>query len=257
MAPLHTIELSDGPGVPIVFSHALGLDHRMWLSTAESLRGRHPVLAYDHRGHGASPRVQSPWTMAQVAQDAAAVIEAWGRGPVLFVGLSMGGMAGQGLALHRPELLRGLFLAHTAARYSDAARAGWQQRVETVSAQGLQAVVETVLQRYLTEPVRTAQPELVQAMRQQLLANDVPSYIANCQAVAGVDWLDQLGGITCPTAVVAGAFDAGATPAMAADIQQRIPGATLEVFPNASHLGPIEEPAAFQAALGRFIASIS
>lgn len=257
MAPLHTIELSDGPGVPIVFSHALGLDHRMWLGTAESLRGRHPVLAYDHRGHGASPSVQSPWTMTEVADDAAAVIDAWGRGPVLFVGLSMGGMAGQGVALRRPELLRGLFLAHTAGRYSDAAKAGWQQRVETVAAQGLPAVVETVLQRYLTEPVRNAQPALVQEMRQQLLANDVPSYIANCQAVAGVDWLDQLHAITSPTAVVAGAFDGGATPAMAAEIQQRIAGATLEILPNASHLGPIEEPEAFRAALGRFIASIS
>ena len=257
MQALHTIELGDGPGVPIVFSHALGLDHRMWLSTAESLRGRHPVLAYDHRGHGASPKVLSPWTMTEVADDAAAVIKAWGRGPVLFVGLSMGGMAGQGIALRRPELLRGLFLAHTAGRYSDAAKAGWQQRVETVAAQGLSAVVETVLQRYLTESVRNAQPALVQAMRQTLLANDAPSYIASCQAVAGVDWLDQLHGVTCPTAVLAGAFDGGATPAMAAEIQQRIAGATLEILPAASPLGPIEEPEAFRAALGGFIARVS
>lgn len=257
MTALHTVELGDGPGVPIVFSHALGLDHQMWLATAARLAGRHPVLAYDHRGHGQSPRLAAPWTMGGVTDDAAAVIEAWGRGPVVFVGLSMGGMAGQGLGIRRPDLLRGLFLAHTAARYPEAAREGWRQRVVTVQAQGMQAVVETVLQRYLTEPVRAANPAVVQAMRELLLANDVPSYAAACGAVAGVDWLDRLSGIVIPTAVLAGAHDGGATPAMAREIHERIAGSTLEVLPDASHLGPIEQPDVFMGALERFIASVA
>ena len=257
MTPLHTVQLADGPGPPIVFSHALGLDHGMWTDTVERLGGLHPVLAYDHRGHGRSPRVQGPWRMADVADDAAAVIDAWGRGPVVFVGLSMGGMAGQGVALRRPELLRGLVLAHTAARYPEAARAGWRQRVATVQAEGLQAVVETVLQRYLVEPVRAAQPDAVQAMRALLLANDRPSYIAACEAVAGVDWLDRLHELTVPTAVIAGAHDGGATPAMAEDIHRRIAGSTLDILPEASHLGPLEQPAAFQAVLQRLLARVS
>ncbi|WPB55566.1 alpha/beta fold hydrolase [Xylophilus sp. GOD-11R] len=254
--PLHTVQLADGPGVPIVLSHALGLDHRMWLSTAQALDGRHPVLAFDHRGHGASPRMAAPWTMDDVTDDAAAVVEGWGRGPVVFVGLSMGGMAGQGLGIRRPELVRGLVLSHTAARYGDAAREGWKQRVATVQAEGLEAVVETVLQRYLTEPVRVAQPAQVEAMRQTLLANDAASYCAACQAVAGVDWLDRLHAIDRPTAVIAGAHDAGATPAMARDIHERIAGSTLDILPDASHLGPIEQPDAFMAALARGIGRV-
>ena len=96
-----------------------------------------------------------------------------------------------------------------------------------------------------------------QAGMQTLLANDVPSYIASCRAVAAVDWLDALPGITCPAHVIAGAHDAGATPAMAAEIRQRVPGATIEVLPDASHLGPIETPAAFMASLGGFLRTIS
>ena len=89
-------------------------------------------------------------------------------------------------------------------------------------------------------------------LREQLLRNDATGYIACCHAVAGVDWLSELHRIACPTLVLAGAQDIGAPPAMARAIHERIPGSGTEVFENASHLSPFEQPGAFGHAVQRF-----
>lgn len=253
---LFTRQLADGPGTPVVLSHALGLDHAMWSTTAALFEGERPALAYDHRGHGRSEVPPGPYVLDDLVADAEAVLGAWGKGPVVWIGLSMGGMVGQGLAIRRPELLRGLVLAHTTGRYPEAGRAAWDDRVHKVREGGLACVSELVLQRYLTESVRQAQPALAAQLRAQLLRTAAEGYIASCQAIRDVDWLDELHRVSVPTLVVAGAHDMGATPAMAQEIQRRIPGATLEILPEASHLGPLETPAAFAAVLRRFLAGL-
>lgn len=253
MTELHRVMLADGPGLPVVFAHALGLDHRLWEAVATRWRGRRPVLAYDQRGHGASAASPEAFGMEALVADAAAVVEAWRRGPVLFVGLSLGGMVAQGLALRRPELVRGLVLAHTVARYEPAARQAWQQRCETVRKAGMPAVVETILARYLTGACRAQRPEVEQALRETLLRNDAEAYARMAEAVAAVDWLDALPTIAAPTLLIAGRHDLGAPPAALAAMHTAIPGAALHVLPEASHLGPVEQPEAFWALVDAFV----
>lgn len=250
---LHATVLADGPGQPVVLGHALGLDHTMWRDWAATQAGRRPVLAYDQRGHGHSAVPDRPLAMSRLADDAATLIDAWGRGPVVWIGLSMGGMVGQGLAIRHPAQVCGLVLAHTAARYPAAVQPVWAQRIAAVAAGGMAAVVDQVVARYLDETFRAEHPEAVAALRAQLLACDPAGYTACCHAVAGVDWLDALHHIICPTLVLAGALDLGAPPEMAQAIQQRIAGARLEVFAQASHLSPWEQPAAFHLAVDAFL----
>lgn len=107
MAELFITQLADGAGVPVVLSHALGLDHSMWAGISEMWPGKRPVLVCDHRGHGRSPVTPGPYTMVDLVDDAVQVIEQWGRGPVVWIGLSMGGMVGQGLAIRRPDARAG------------------------------------------------------------------------------------------------------------------------------------------------------
>lgn len=249
-------QLADGPGQPVVLSHALGLDHRMWTDWAATQAGLRPVLAYDHPGHGRSAMPGGPLSLDTLVNGAAQLVERWQQGPVVWLGLSMGGMVGQGLAIRRPDLLCGLVLAHTAAVYSPAAREGWAQRIEAVQRGGMAVVVDLVVQRYLNEAFRSAYPDAVAQLRAQLLGNDPAGYAASCQAIAQVDWLAALHAIACPVLVLAGALDAGATPAMAQAIQQEIAGAQLEVFENASHLSPMEQPAQFQRAVHDFLQTL-
>jgi 3-oxoadipate enol-lactonase len=233
-------------GLPVVMSHALGLDLGMWDGLAAALAPTHPVLRYDHRGHGGSLASPGDFALDDLVEDAARVIREWGRGPVVFIGLSMGGMVGQGLAIRHPGLVRGLVLANTVARYPEAARDAFEQRAQAVEQGGMAAVADVVVERYLHADFRAARPEAARALRDQLLRCDAAAYAATCRAVGAVDWLDGLAEIRCPALVMAGARDVGAPPALAQAIAERIPGAQLEVLPDASHLSVAEQPEAFE-----------
>jgi 3-oxoadipate enol-lactonase len=245
-----------GDGLPVMMSHALGLDHTMWNPLAAALSPRHPVLRYDHRGHGGSQKPAGPYSLDELVDDAARLIDEWGRGPVVFVGLSMGGMVGQGLGIRYPDKVRALVLANTTSQYPEAAAPVWQQRIAAVQAGGMAAVADGVVERYLNADYRAAHPEVTVALRAQLLRADATGYLACCHAVAGVNWLDRLDGIKVPTLVIAGARDVGATPAMAQAIAECIAGSELEVFDDASHLSLAEVPERFIERVRRFIATL-
>ena len=247
---------SGGAGAPVVLSHALGLDSTMWDDFARPLAAAgHPVLRYDHRGQGGSAAPPGPYSMDDLVDDAARLVREWGRGPVVWVGLSMGGMVGQGLAVRHPEWLSRLVLANTSAHYPQAARANWAQRIATVQAGGLTAIADVVMERYFTAAFRADAPETVAACKEVLLRNDPAGYVASCHAVANVDWLDRLADVRCPTLVIAGAEDIGAPVEMSQAISERIPGARLEVIEAASHLSVVERPEAFSRLFADFISA--
>ena len=241
-------------GLPVVLSHALGLDHGMWDGLAATLAPEHPVLRYDHRGQGASARPPGPYTLDALVDDAARLLREWGRGPVVFVGLSMGGMVGQGLAIRYPELVRGLVLANTTAHYPAETQAGWQARIEAVQQGGLARIADTVLERYLHADFRREHPALVAALRAQLLRNDAAAYVATCDAIRNVDWAGRLGQIRCPTVVISGALDVGTPPAMGRAIADAVPGAQFELLADASHLSVAEQPARFESIVRALVA---
>ena len=184
------------------------------------------------------------------------MIREWGRGPVAWIGLSMGGMVGQGLAIRHPELLRGAVLANTTARYPEGAAATWAARIAAVEEGGMAAVADAVVERYLGAEYRAAHPAETAALKARLLRADPVGYVACCHAIAQVDWLDRLGEVRAPTLVIAGGKDVGATPEMAKAIAERIPGAELVVLEQAAHLSVAELPNRFHDAVAGFLASL-
>ena len=233
-------------GVPIVLSHALGMRLEMWDGLAAALAPRHPVLRYDHRGQGGSAPVTAAYAVDALVDDAARLIREWGRGPVVFIGLSMGGLVGQGLAIRHPQLVQGLVLANTAAVYADAGRAGLAQRAAAVRAGGMAAVADGVLARFLAPSTRATQPAVAAAVHDDLLRADAHGYALACEAIAPADWTAQLAHITCPVRVLAGSQDAGSTVAMGQAIADGIAGARLQVL-DAAHLSVLEQPEEFLA----------
>jgi 3-oxoadipate enol-lactonase len=247
-----------GAGMPVVLSHALGLDMGMWEDLAAHLASGASgiaceVLRYDQRGHGGSAAPAGPYTMDELVDDAARLVREWGRGPVAWIGLSMGAMVGQGLAIRHPDLVSRLVLANTTALYPETAQPAWAQRIASVRAGGMAAVADMVVERYLHADFRHAEPAATQAIRSRILRNDPAAYASSCSAVAGVAWLDRLSHVACPTLVISGARDVGAPPAMGQAIAERIPGARLEVIVNASHLSVLETPAEFEALVRGFL----
>jgi 3-oxoadipate enol-lactonase len=254
-APQLKVALQGG-GPPVMLSHALGLDLHMWDDFAARLAADRTVLRYDQRGHGGSARPPGPYALDDLVDDAARLIREWGRGPIVFIGLSMGGMVGQGLAVRYPELLRGVVLANTTARYPDAARPVWATRIGSVEQGGMAAVADAVVERYLHADYRATHPAEAAALRAKLLRADPAGYVAACHAVAGVNWLERLSTVRTPALVIAGARDAGATPEMAKAIAERIAGAELAVLEDASHLSVAEQPERFAELVQRFLAKL-
>ncbi|MGF6272611.1 3-oxoadipate enol-lactonase [Massilia sp. UYP11] len=245
-APRHTV----------VLSHALGCDLSMWDSLANTLAQDCRVVAYDHRGHGSSDAPEGLYAMADLADDAARLLRELDTGPVVWIGLSMGGMVGQELALRHPALVRALVLANTTSGYPEAARAVWEQRIATVREQGIEAIADAVMGRYFHDDFRARKAATVARFRRRLVTTDPAGYIGCCNAVGRVDTTARLGQVAVPTLVLAGELDQGTPVAMAEVLAQAIPDARLEVIAHASHLAAVEQPEAFAASVAGFVQAL-
>jgi 3-oxoadipate enol-lactonase len=241
------------PRHTVVLSHALGCDLTMWDELARSLSEDCRVIVYDHRGHGGSDAPPGPYTMAELANDAARLLAELDAGPVVWIGLSMGGMVGQELALRHPALVAALVAANTTSAYPDEARAMWAQRIETVRAHGMPAIADAVMGRYFHPGFRADRAAVVERFRRRLLGTDSDGYVGCCAAVGGMDTTARLPRLRLPTLVIAGELDAGTPPAMAQTIADQIPGARLELIPQASHISAIEQPQAFAELVRGFL----
>jgi 3-oxoadipate enol-lactonase len=245
-APRHTV----------VLSHALGCDLTMWDELANRLAADCRVITYDHRAHGSSDAPPGSYSMAAMADDAARLLRELDSGPVVWVGLSMGGMVGQELALRHPGLVNALVLANTTSGYPDEARAVWQQRIDTVRTQGIEAIGDAVMERYFNPAFRSAHPATVARYRRRLVTTGEEGYMGCCEAVANVATTARLGAIAAPTLVIVGELDQGTPVSMAQTLAQAIPNARLQVLKDASHLSAVEQPAAFGDAVAAFVADL-
>lgn len=237
----------------VVLSHALGCDLDMWDELANTLAADCRVISYDQRGHGSSDAPVGAYAMADLADDAARLLRELDSGPVVWVGLSMGGMVGQELALRHPSLVAALVIANSTSSYPETASAMWRDRIAAVNADGVEAIADAVMVRYFHQGFRTQQPATVARFRRRLVTTNAVGYVGCCAAVSGVDTTHRLPEIAVPTLVVAGELDAGTPLPMSAAIASQVQNGRLEVIPGASHLSAIEQPERFTALIQQFM----
>ena len=255
---LHCIREGEGP--VIVLSHALGCDVTMWDGVAALLSKRYTVLRYDARGHGQSGVPPGPYTMDMLADDAARLITEEVGGPVHFVGLSMGGMTAQALAVRHPALVRSITIANSAMFFEEAARGIWLTRMATVRSQGVQAIADAAMQRWFTPEFRadigvgglSGGADRVAVMRERLVANDPHAYAFSCEAVALIDFRASNPQLTCPALVIGGTRDDATPVAMSQAIADSMATAQLVTLESA-HLSAVEQPVAFAQSLTDFL----
>lgn len=244
----------EGSGPWVMLSHSLSTDLRMWDGQAAALAARYTVLRYDTRGHGGSSVPPAPYAFADMAADALALMDALGIAVVRFVGLSMGGMIGQHLALMAPQRLERLVVASSTSRIPPEGAAIWEERIATVRAQGMPAMVESTLGRWFTEAYRRDHPDVMARIGGMIGDSPPEGYIGCGMAIRGLDITGKLGAVRTPTLVVVGEQDPGTPVAASRAIAQAIPGARLEIVPDASHLCNIQQEAAFNRLLLDFLA---
>jgi 3-oxoadipate enol-lactonase len=248
---VHAVVTGSGPWVTL--SHALGASHAMWAPQVQALAGSHTVLSYDIRGHGESAAPPGPYSLEQLADDAHALLMHLGVQRTHWVGLSLGGMIGQVLALRHPQMLGRVVLADTNAQVPPAGQAMWNERAALARREGMGALVEGTLERWFTPGFAARDPLTRQRVGAQIAATPVEGYAACCSAICGLATLDHLASLSHPALVVVGEQDMATPVAISRQIAQAWPGAELVVLPGAAHLSNLEQPEAFNRELLRFL----
>lgn len=240
-----------GQGAPVLLLHPIGLDSSWWQPFAERLAPSFCVLSMDFRGHGGSAPVGGEVELADLADDAAALLRALGLAPAQVVGLSMGGMVAQSLAIRHPDAVRSLALLGTACTLPEEARKQMVARGEAARSGGMRAVLGATLERWFTPAALGA--EIAKRCEQRLLENDVASWAACWRAISRLDTLSELKRIKSPALVVTGEEDLSTPPAAARMIADNIPSARLAIIEGAPHMGPFECPQTYLAPVAEFL----
>jgi 3-oxoadipate enol-lactonase / 4-carboxymuconolactone decarboxylase len=236
----------------VVFSTSVGATLEMWDPQVRALGDRFRLLRYDTRGHGRSEVVDRPTSIEELADDLAGLLDALGIAKAHLVGLSLGGMTGQALALRHPDKLESLVLLATSA-YLPPAEA-WTERAATVRSKGMATIADTVMSRWFTRAFRERAPAIVAAIRERFVANDANGYAICCEAIRDMDLRPAIGAIRTPTLILAGADDPATPVAMMEDIRARISDAEMIIVPRTAHLLNIERPEIVNAHLAAFLA---
>lgn len=236
-------EVARKPGAPwLVLSNSLGANLTMWDAQLPAFAEHFSVLRYNGRDQTAPPAPDAAYTLQQLSEDVLAIADHERIERFHFCGLSLGGFVGQWLASHHPSRIRRLVLCNTAPKIGTADV--WNQRIRTVQAQGMQAIVEGTLERWFTPAFREAHPEALANTRAMLLAANPAGYAACCAAIRDMDQRDTIRDIHAPTLVVYGTQDPVTTEQDARLLTSSIANAQALPLP-AAHLSNIEQAAGF------------
>jgi len=248
----------EGPAnAPVVtLSHSLATNLSMWDPQIAALTSRYRVLRYDTRGHGGTEAPEGPYTLDQLAEDVRALLQVLKIARTHFIGLSMGGFIGQILGLKYPKMLGSLILCDTTSRVPPEAKPTWDERIRVARTQGMEPHVEPTISRWFTAPFREKRPEVVDPVRAMIRATSPRGYVGCCQAIATLDLTDRLHSITVPTLIIVGEDDPGTPVAASRTIHERIKGSELVILKTAMHLSNLEQPEAFNRAVGTFLARL-
>lgn len=235
-----------GAGPAVLLSHGYSATSQMWKGQVDALTDRYRVITWDMRGHGEtdSPEDQGEYSEAKTVDDMAAILRHLGLETAVIGGLSLGGYMSLAFNVAHPDMVRALMLFDCGPGYKNPkAREGWNEtaskRAENFEAKGLDALGSSDEVRVSTH--KSAEG-LARAARGMLAQFD--SRI-----------IESLETIAVPTLVLVGADD---TPFLGASdyMSAKIPGAVRVTVPEAGHAANIHQPAAFNAAVESFLATL-
>ncbi|OYW59685.1 MAG: 3-oxoadipate enol-lactonase [Rhizobiales bacterium 35-68-8] len=241
----------------LLLANSLGTSFHIWDAVMPALAARFRVLRYDMRGHGLTDAVplegENGYSIAALAGDALALMDALGIGKAHVCGLSIGGMVAQHLAAHAPDRVERLVLCDTAAVIGPASV--WNERVAGIRKSGLAAIAPGVMERWFTAPFRAANPVIMQGCINMVARNTLDGYVGCALAVRDADLRADGARIATPTLVIVGDQDPATPPASAEALAAGITGARLAVIASASHIPCVEQPAALERLLVDFLSA--
>ena len=244
----------------LVFSNSLATDLTLWDGQVARFGDRFRILRYDTRGHGGTTASAPPYSFDLLCADAIALLDAIGIERAHWVGLSLGGSTGIGLALDHPDRLASLAVCDARAHKDAAFVLAWRDRIATVEAEGMTGVIDSTMARWFTAPFLASTDPADRAagdrVRRMIRDTAPDGFIGCCRALQALDFEARLGEITLPTLFMAGESDSSCPPAAARAMHAKVAGSLCVIIDPAAHISNIENPAAFDAGLERHFARL-
>ena len=238
----------------VCFTHSLAADGGMWTEQlVPLLAAGYRVLRLDMRGHGGSAPVDGDYTMDELAGDVKGALDVLGIWKVHYIGLSIGGMIGQGFALSYPERLNSLMLCDTHPSSPDDSAGQWDQRKAAVREGGVKALAAGNMERWFTAEFKKANPARWKEIHSTICGTSDAGFLGCAAAIQNFDYLDRLPTIKVPTLVICGDDDPATPPDRNRLIAAKIPGARYEDIAKARHLPNVERPEPFNRLMMSFL----
>ncbi len=246
----------DGQGPWIMLSHGLATDLSMWDELTDALADRYRVLRYDARGHGDTPATPGDYTLDMLVADAAGILRALGIEQSHFCGLSMGGMVGLGLMIDHPGLLKSAVIADSRHTTRPDFTEAWLSRAEAVRTGGIEAVVQSTVDRWSSTGLAERRPDVIARMKHMIRRTTDQGYRGCAAALARLNYGPRLDKIAVPTLLICGSEDHGAPPENTRQMHQMIKNSRFVEIENAGHISNIEQPEIFNAAVRAFLQDV-
>lgn len=238
-------------GAPLVLLHALGTHMGIW----DDLLPYFPnyrILRIDLRGHGASDVPQGPYAMGAMIHDVEEAMAHFDVKDAVIVGVSLGGLIAQGLAIKRLDLVRGIVLSNTAAKIGGPSL--WAQRIQAVSNGGLEPYSNGAMER-IFGPRWQHSPHMPR-IREMLLGTPLDGWIGAAHAISGADFYTPLSNLHLPALVIAGSRDGTTPPDLVRETAEVLPNAQFQLMRGVGHFPMVEDATAFAGLLTAFLARI-
>lgn len=246
---IHYLDEGDAGGSPVVFANSLGTDLHLWDAILPHLPAGLRLIRYDKRGHGQTSVPPAPYAMGTLVRDAEALLDHLNVRDCAFVGLSIGGLIAQGLAVKRLDLVRCMVLSNTAAKIGN--HQLWQDRIDAVRSGGIEALADATMERWFSRDF-LATPDL-QTWRDMLTSQPDEGYIGCSAAISGTDFYTPTSGLRLPTLGIAGSEDGATPPDLVRETVDLIPGSEFHLMRRSGHLPCVEAPDAYAARLTQFL----
>ena len=244
----------EGPetGPVLVFSNSLGTDMRIWDGVISYLPKNLKILRYDKRGHGLSDCPNSPYSMGTLISDIEVLMDTLKIRNSLFVGLSIGGMIAQGLAVKRLDLVKAIALSNTAAKIGN--HEIWENRIAKVNSSGIKSLAEETMKRWFSNQfLKSKEINLWQNMLERQPAE---GYAGCASAISGTDFYTPTSGLRLPTIAIAGSEDGSTPPDLVRETCNLIPGSKFNLIQGVGHIPCVEAPKKYAKILSDFMKEI-
>ena len=215
----------------------------------------HRVTRPDVRGFGASDKPPGPYSPAMLARDLDGLFAACGIDDAHVVGISMGGVIAQRLALDFPQRVRSLVLVSTSSEVGQKSIAAWQRLADRIERDGFDAQTADA-SRAFSPAFAQRHPEVVAELGRRNAACDPRGYAAAARAVSDYNWTAELPRVTAPTLILQGLDDQLTPPGGSVKMSRALPHARLLMIADAGHNLPIEQPTMFRDSVLAFLAGV-